>query len=174
MSIRAIEGSAHLRCLGTQAEGSSILRTLQHLPCQGKGVWEWPAPALWNSSSDLPDATDFSHGSLILHTCVLTCAPVLPFPCSCSLRTIPWPFSSKKYFLPSFHFCVNDFRSLFFSPVSLSPTSTISSHQPSPITTSKSLTSKENFHLYQIYSSSNSHVSVDMPSSSHIETFKQF
>ena len=160
MSIRAIKGSAHLRCLGTQADGSSILTTLPPLLCQGKGVCEWPAPAVWNSSFDLPDATDFSHGSLILHSCVLTYAPGLPFPCSCSLRTIPWLFSSKRYFLPSFHFCVNDFRSLFFSPVSLSPTSTLSSHQPSPITTSRSLTSKETFHLYQICSSPNSHVSL--------------
>lgn len=98
---------------------------------------------------------------------------MLPFPRSCPLRTIPWPFSSKKTF-PSFHFCVNDFRSLFFSPVSPSPTSTVSSHQPSPITTSESLTSKENFHLYQINSSSNSHVPADTPSSSHVETSKQF
>lgn len=101
MSIRAIKGSAHLRCLGTQADGSSILTTLPPLLCQGKGVCEWPAPAVWNSSFDLPDATDFSHGSLILHSCVLTYAPGLPFPCSCSLRTIPWLFSSKRYFLPS-------------------------------------------------------------------------
>ena len=42
------------------------------------------------------------------------------------------------------------------------------------MTTSESLTSKENFHLYQIDSSSSSHVPADTPSSSHVETFKQF
>lgn len=118
---------------------------LQWLLWREKRVWGRPAPSLLIFSWSFWHTSDFSHDlwPLTPYSCFLTCIPPpLPLLCSYSVKTTPWLpltniFSVGKC-TPNcgfqYHFCGNVFQIFIFSSTTLSPSSTVSSDQPSSFT----------------------------------------